>query len=110
MPSSVINCVMEDLKNDTGEGAIESERVLCLRKALKLTGLSSDYEIDESGGLVPAEHLHPEGTEEECEDAPPVSYKERQKVKSSLMRRLASAGFSADAVISAVKAVEKLIF
>ncbi len=107
--SSVVEYAFEDLKYVEGEGGIESERTLCLKKALTLTGLSSCCEIDVSGELVPLEGLESSDLNERYGLKADASYKDRQKAKASIMRRLASAGFSADSVIYAVKAIEGLV-
>ncbi len=92
-----------------------SERHLCLTRALELCGLKYEFEFGPHGELFPAE-----GSSYEYEKAkvfdPDVkngenrvkTYREREKAKAKLVRKLMTAGFSTDAALYAVQKIEVL--
>ena len=94
----------------------DAERVLCAKKALKICGLESDFELDEYGSLVPAEdsaYIYERASifeldEEEAAADRQAAYKYREKQKAKLVRRLASAGFSPSAVYYTVSKIADL--
>ena len=94
----------------------ESERTACMKKALKICGLSGDFEVDESGCPVPAEdsrYLYEKAGvfEPDSEDGRggwQEAYKYREKMKARLARRLASSGFSPSCVYYTVSKIADL--
>lgn len=92
-----------------------SERRMCLIKALDLCGLKYDYQVDDQGSLKPVEGMFSEqGTEKVFErnvrnHSNRVDiYREIERAKAKLARRLVSAGFSQDAVLFAVRRIGDL--
>ena len=108
----------------------ETERARCLRKALSLCGLSTEYEVDENECIVPADGcISDSSTAEDAAGSGSISgngrldyfgrgipddmdrYEARAlraKAKARLTRRLAGAGFTAAAVSAAVSAIDAL--
>ena len=104
--------VEQALKDVSGK---KSERRMCLIKALDLYGLKYDYQVDDQGNLKTVEGIICEqGIEKVFErnvrnESNRVDiYKEREKEKARLIRRLASSGFSQDAVLFAVRRIGDL--
>ncbi|MBR5228395.1 MAG: regulatory protein RecX [Firmicutes bacterium] len=88
------------------------ERMLCLQKALSVCSLDDDFEITEDGDIVPVEEGEPvryfyrKVAEDERDRS--VIYKEHEKAKASLTRKLITAGFPPGMVFDAVKKIDKL--
>ena len=92
-----------------------TERKLCLSKALEICGLKYDFEVDSHGDLVPVHDMSLEYEKIKIfeqtvrnEENRVIDYREKEKAKARMARRLSSAGFSPDAVIFAVKKMENL--
>ena len=95
---------------------IDSERMACLEKALKICGLDREFDIDEYGSVSPANGSDYEferaGFFEPDDDETDGSrfevYKYREKKKARLIRKLTSAGFSPSAVYYSVNIIADL--
>ncbi len=111
LAEEVLNEVMEE----------ENERILCLRRALMICGLSGYYEIDENGELfLPGEGIpdylpalpdplnYFEPRDEEVRADRSAGRKYRERAKARLARRLLAAGFPSGAVYDAVSRIERL--
>ncbi len=95
-----------------------NENTLCLRKALSLCHLSSDFDLDENDVPVPSDTCRwldepaavfgPTGRVESDFAARQAARKQYDKEKARLIRRLTSAGFSTGAVLRAVRLIESL--
>ena len=101
----------------------QDEKMLCLKKALAICGLSSRFEISEDAEIVPifdsfdrmrddlnqgdtVDYFEPEDERVRCDRQACRTY--REKAKAKLVRRLISAGFSAGIVFDTVKKIERL--
>lgn len=98
----------------------EDERVLCLKKALSVCGLSGYFEVDRDGGLMRLEETggflpelpEPLGYFEPKDEATAANRRKRrdycEKAKARLTRRLVSAGFSPGMAYEAIRKIERL--
>lgn len=122
--------VFEEIKDS---GSIEDESVLCLKKAISICGLSSRFEVDAYGDIIPVSYdpynacsmsLTDSSLSDNLQSYESVDYfsrkikqdetdrniirKEREKAKASLTRRLISAGFPSTAVFEAIRKIAAL--
>lgn len=93
----------------------DTERKLCLSRALEICGLKYDFEVDSHGNLIPANDTSLDYEKIKIfeqtvrnEENRVIDYREKAKAKARMARRLSSAGFSPDAVIFAVRKMESL--
>lgn len=107
IPSSLLGEVLETARES------HSEELLCLRTALSLTGLQHRYYAEDDGELTALEddgeqlNFFSEGIPADETDRR-VIYKEKEKAKSRLARKLISRGYSPGAAFSAVKKIDAL--
>ena len=92
-----------------------SQRARCLVRALELCCLGDEFDVGEDGSVVPSEEsLYIDRRAKVFEktvrnESNRVNlYREKEKAKAKMARRLTAAGFSADAVMYAVRMVEDL--
>ena len=101
--------IEEVMEEDESE---ETETVRCLRTALSVMGISRSFDIDEFGELIRVEEG--EAFKLFCrkisdgETDKNVIYKEREKAKNSLARRLMSKGFSSSDVFYVIKKLDTI--
>ena len=105
IPASILDTALLEAEDR------ENERRNCLLRALELCGLKYDFELDREGNLLPAEGspyqsrkasvFSGQKTEESSMDRSEL-YRKREKEKARLARRLSSAGFTAEAVRTAL--------
>ena len=117
IPSEISESVMAEVFEE------QDEKMLCLKKALAICGLSSRFEISEDAEIVPifdsfdrmrddlnqgdtVDYFEPEDERVRCDRQACRTY--REKAKAKLVRRLISAGFSAGIVFDTVKKIERL--
>lgn len=90
-----------------------SQRRVCIAKALDACGLKHDFEVLDDGRVRAREGSAYEFERVRYFDDPDAgdrleAYRQRDREKARLARRLASAGFAQDAVMHAVKLIESL--
>ncbi len=109
IPQGVVEQVLEEVSDQSGE------RRRCLLRALDFCGLKYDFDVDHHGNLLPVEGSSVEyGTAKVFERNVRTEpnrvniYREREKAKAKMIRRLSSAGFSQDAVMFAVRKIGDL--
>ena len=105
IPASILDTALLEAEDR------ENERRNRLLRALELCGLKYDFELDREGNLLPAEGspyqsrkasvFSGQKTEESSMDRSEL-YRKREKEKARLARRLSSAGFTAEAVRTAL--------
>lgn len=107
IPSGLLGQVLEEARESL------SEDVMCLRTALSLTGLQHRYYADEDGELTaldddpePVNYFSAGISGDETDRR--IIYKEKEKAKSKLARKLISRGYSPGAAFSAVKKIDVL--
>lgn len=107
IPSDILGEVLEQLR-DTAD-----EEELCLRTALSMAGLQQDYYVETDGELAPYDdscgqlnYFSAHISEDETDRR--VIYKEKEKARSRLARKLVSRGYSPGAAFSAVNKIDAL--
>lgn len=107
IPSDILGEVLEQLR----ESANEEE--LCLKTALSMAGLQQDYYVETDGELAPYDdsfgqlnYFSAHISEDETDRR--VIYKEKEKARSRLARKLVSRGYSPGAAFSAVNKIDAL--
>ena len=104
---SIINAAFENLSVD------ETQRFSCLNKALSFMGIAEICYIDEEGYLIrtddesnPLNVFSSQVSEGETDKN--KIFKEREKAKNSLARRLLSRGFASSDVFDAIRKLDEL--
>ncbi len=119
--------VARDIIDEALETALQEvdERILCFEKALGICGLADAFEVTSDGEIVPVSHDFDSGSEDqddsewepvryfyrkvpEGETDRNIIYKEHEKAKASLTRRLVSAGYPAGMAFEAVRKIDDL--
>ena len=104
---SIINAAFENLSVD------ETQRFSCLNKALSFMGIAEICYIDEEGYLIRTDdesnplNLFSSRVSEGETDKNKI-FKEREKAKNSLARRLLSRGFASSDVFDAIRKLDEL--
>lgn len=104
---SIINAAFENLSVD------ETQRFSCLNKALSFMGIAEICYIDEEGYLIRTDdESNPlnvfSSRVSEGETDKNKIFKEREKAKNSLARRLLSRGFASSDVFDAIRKLDEL--
>lgn len=104
---SIINAAFENLSVD------ETQRFSCLNKALSFMGIAEICHIDEEGYLIRTDdESNPlnvfSSRVSEGETDKNKIFKEREKAKNSLARRLLSRGFASSDVFDAIRKLDEL--
>ena len=104
---SIINAAFENLSVD------ETQRFSCLNKALSFMGIAEICYIDEEGYLISTDdESNPlnvfSSRVSEGETDKNKIFKEREKAKNSLARRLLSRGFASSDVFDAIRKLDEL--
>ncbi len=107
IPSGLMSEVLEEA------GEADNEEMLCLRTALSLAGLQNLYYVEDDGSLAPFdEDVEPlnffsRSISQDERDRREI-YKEKEKARSKLTRKLISRGYSPGAAFAAVKKIDVL--